>query len=245
MRKPIHTNTLPHPELDYNAFCQCTAEGTGNFYDFIPRDCHRLAVSIGDLPFTGETHAVNIHHWKALVRGLTAGSHGDVAGLARELNGTLYLLGPQGLCAPWFYALLDPLRHELRYVNAGHEPPFLIRGRSGVVHRLERTGAGLGFSAHGIHHQETTWIEDGDILAIFSEGVADVLSEARVLDVLLNNPHAGAAELTRRVFEDAERYANRPWLCEDRTFAAVRVKGIGERPVFDECAAEDLMVCAA
>jgi serine phosphatase RsbU (regulator of sigma subunit) len=227
-------NTHWHPELDYNAFCQCASEYSGNFYDFMPREPGRLTISFGDLPTAGDAHSIGIPCLHALVRGLTAGSRDDLAGLARELNGTLYLLGPQGLCAPWFYARIDPVRHELQYVNAGHEPPLLIRN-NGVIERLERTGAGLGLWTRGVHRQATTAIEAGDLLAIFSEG----LSEEAVLDAIREHPHAGTAELTRRVWEEAPRSA------EDRTFAAVRVVDACRHPLQDECAAESLVLCAA
>jgi len=140
---------------------------------------------------------------------------------------------------------IDPLRHELRYVNAGHEPPFLIRRQGCMVQRLERTGAALGLSARGIHRQETTAIEPGDLLAIFSEGVSEALSDAKVLEVVLEHPHAGAAELTRHVLEEAGRSNSQPWLGGDCTFAAVRVVGACRHPLWEESALESLVMCAA
>ena len=192
------TDTHLHPEIDYHAFCNCAHENSGNFYDFIPQEGSRLTVSFGDLPPTGDVPSITIPCLRALVRGLTAGSRGDLDGLARELNGTLYLLGPRDLCAPWFCALVDPVRHELRYVNAGHEPPLLIRNHGGTNHggtveRLERTGAVLGLSARGPHRQETTAIEAGDILAVFSEGVSDALPGVRLQDVILEHSQTGAS----------------------------------------------------
>jgi sigma-B regulation protein RsbU (phosphoserine phosphatase) len=202
-------------------------------------------VSIGDLPDTGERLSITIPCLRALVRGLTAGSQGDVAGLAHELNGTLYLLGPQDLCVPWFYAQVDPVRHELRYVNAGHEPPFLVRKHSGTAHRLERTGAALGLSTRGIHRQEVTSIDPGDLLVMFSEGIVDTLAGGRLLDVIFDNPHASAAELTRLIFEESERAPSLPWPEEDRTLAVVRVMDACERPLLEDYAEAGLMVCAA
>lgn len=226
-------NTHLHPDLDYNAFCQCANEYNGNFYDFIPQDGGRLVISFGDLPSIGDVQSINIPCLHALVRGLTAGSRDDLAGLARELNGTLYLLGTRDLCVPWFYARVDPAQHQLQYVNAGHEPPLLIR-KSGFVERLEHTGADLALSTRGPHRQETIGIEPGDLLAIFSEA----LCEDRVLDVVLQYPHAGTAELTQRVLEETPRAG------EDCTFAAVRVVGACRHPL-EEAASESLVACAA
>ena len=244
------TDTHLHPEIDYHAFCNCAHENSGNFYDFIPQEGSRLTVSFGDLPPTGDVPSITIPCLRALVRGLTAGSRGDLDGLARELNGTLYLLGPRDLCAPWFCALVDPVRHELRYVNAGHEPPLLIRNHGGTNHggtveRLERPGAVLGLSARGPHRQETTAIEAGDILAVFSEGVSDALPGVRLQDVILEHSQTGAAGLTGRVLEEAHRAASRTWPDEDRTFAAMRVVGACQRPLAEESAVESLAMCAA
>jgi len=238
-------NTHRHPELDYNAFCQCAYEHSGNFYDFYPQDCSRLAVSFGDLPSTGGVRSlngqsINVPCLQALVRGLTAGSRDDLAGLARELNGTLYLLGPQDLCVPWFYARIDPVRRQVQYVNAGHEPPLLIR-QNGSIERLERTGAALGLSTRGLHRSATTAIEAGDVLAIFSEA----LSERIVLHVVLEHPHAGSAELAQRVLEEARKSTGRPWMGEDRTFAAVRVLGTCRHPLLEEHAEDVMVMCAA
>ena len=188
----------------------------------------------------GDARSINIPCMQALVRGLTAGSRDDLASLARELNGTLYLLGPQDLCAPWFYARIDPVRRQLQYVNAGHEPPLLIH-ENGGIERLERTGAALGLSTRGLHRSDTAAIEAGDILAIFSES----LPEHTVLDVVLEHRHAGAAELTQRVMEEARRPTVRRWMGEDRTFAAVRVVGACRHPVLEETTALSLTMCAA
>jgi serine phosphatase RsbU (regulator of sigma subunit) len=234
----MRTFSLPnihwHPELDYNAFCQCASQFNGNFYDFILQSGSRLVISFGNLPSTGDSQAISIPYLQAVVRGLTSGSRDDLAELARELNSTLYLLGPDGSFTPWFYARIDPVRHELQYVNAGHEAPLLIR-TDGTVRHLERTGAALGLSARGRHRCEITAIEPGDVLAIFSETV----SEDTVLDVVLNHPHASTAELTHRVMDQSTLAPG-----EDRTFAAVRPVDAQRHPVLED-AAERLLVCAA
>jgi serine phosphatase RsbU (regulator of sigma subunit) len=240
----MRTFSLPnihwHPELDYNAFCQCANEHSGNFYDFFPQDSGRLTISFGDLPSTGDLQSINVPCLQALVRGLTAGSRDDLAGLARELNGTLYLLGPQDLCVPWFYARIDPVRHQLQYINAGHESPLLIH-QNGAIERLERTGAALGLSTRGLHRQAAAAIEAGDVLAIFSEA----LCEDTVLDVVLDHPHAGSTELTQRVLDAARKSTTRPWMGDDRTFAAVRVLGAFRHPLAEDHATEGLVLCAA
>lgn len=215
-------NTHWHPELDYNAFCQCAYEYSGTFYDFIPQEAGGLAISFGDLPATGEIQSINIHCFDALVRGLGAGSGDDLAGLARELNSTLHLLGPRDACAPWFYARIDPARRQLQYVNAGHEPALLVRG--GRAERLEHTGAALGLSVRGVHRQRSIAIEPGDVLAVFSEAVP----EETVLRVLLEHRESGTAELAERVRDECRASV------DDRSFAVVRVMEAGRQLLLED-----------
>jgi serine phosphatase RsbU (regulator of sigma subunit) len=234
MRTYSLANTHWHPELDYNAFCQCANESNGNFYDFIQQPWSRLVVSFGDLPSTGDAQSVNISCLQAMVRGLTAGSKSDLADLARELNSTLYLLGSHDLCVPWFYARIDPVWHELQYVNAGHQPALLIR-KDGFKRHLEPTGAGLGLTARARHHRESVPIGPGDVLAIFSESV----SEDTALEVVLDYPNASTAELTTRVMERLRRAPG-----EDCTFAAIRMVEAYRHPEPLECE-ERVLACAA
>ena len=230
----MRTFSLPHthchPELDYNAFCQCASEYSGNFYDFIPQNGGGLAVSFGDLPSTGDVQAINVPCLQALVRGLGVDNH-NLASLARELNTTLHLLGPRDLCVPWFYARLDPARRRLQYVNAGHEPALLVHG-DGKMERLDRTGAALGLSARGVHRRMTVSVDSGDVLAIFSESVC----EDAVRRVVLENPRAGSAELAQRVLEECGG-------TEDRSFAAVRMLGAWRHPLVEE--RTEVALCAA
>ena len=237
----IQSRITPQPALDYHACCQCANQNNGNFYDFIPQSASRLAVSIGDLPAPGDL-ALNTSCVQSLIRGLTVGSRGDVESLARELNRTLYLLLPHDIAVPWFYGWIDPVRRELQYVNAGHEAPLLIRKRTRTAHRLERTGTALGFSAHSIHRHDVAAIDPGDLLILYSEGVADSLESDRLLDIVLDDPHAGTAEITRHVFAELDRA---PALGEDRTFAAVRVKSAYREPIVESRAERELAFCAA
>jgi sigma-B regulation protein RsbU (phosphoserine phosphatase) len=233
MRTRSLPNTHWHPELDYNAFCQCACDYRGNFYDFIPDGGSGLSVSFGDLPFAGEIQSINVPGFAALVRGLSAGIRDDLAGLACELNSVLHLLGPRDLCVPWFYARIDPAGRQLQYVNAGHEAPLLIR--HGGIERLERTGAALGLSTRAVHRQKAIRIEAGDLLAIFSEAV----SGDAVLGVVEESPQASTAELAQRVLE----VSRRPGIGEDLTFAAVRMLSACRHPLVESRA--ELALCAA
>lgn len=235
MRTLSFPNRYPKLDVEYYGFCRCANDTDGNFYDFIGRQ-GGLAVSFGDLPNTNGVSAISISRMQAIVRAVATAVDNDLDELARELNQTLYFVGPQYLCAPWFYAVVDPVRYELHYVNAGHEPPLLIRPRRGATYRLERTGAALGLSTRNGHRRRTAAIEPGDILAIFSEEFSDAV----VLDVVHSHPYASTKELTMHIWQDS-----RCVRAENGAFAAIRLLEKHGEPIRRAREAEIEMTCVA
>jgi phosphoserine phosphatase RsbU/P len=71
-----------------------------------------------------------------------------------------------------FYAELDPQRRRLDYVNGGHVPPFLLRAGGGKE-RLTEGGPALGIiDAASYEHGQAT-LDDGDVLAMVTDGVTE------------------------------------------------------------------------
>jgi sigma-B regulation protein RsbU (phosphoserine phosphatase) len=211
-------------KLDYHAICQCSDETSGNFYDFIPLPQNRLALSMGNLPQTAGS--ITISGMQAITRGLAVCER-NPASLACELNFTHHLLGPTGFCTQWFYAAIDPERNELKYVNAGHNSPFLIQRKGRLLRRLDPTGAALGLSQRSSYRHGLATVESGDILVAPSDAIADALSETEILVLVRGNLNACAAELARILIEQS----GAPRCHEDRSVAVVRVICIARQVV--------------
>src|SRR5207245_1618397 len=76
-----------------------------------------------------------------------------------------------------FLGILDPRHRELRYVNAGHESPFLLR-RAGSLERLEATGRPIGLMPGGGYSERRVPIEAGDRLFLYTDGLVDAENAA-------------------------------------------------------------------
>jgi sigma-B regulation protein RsbU (phosphoserine phosphatase) len=74
--------------------------------------------------------------------------------------------------ATLFYGILNIRAHEMTFVNAGHEPPFVFAA-SGERKRLESGGLALGVIDDFPYTQETIALASGDVLVIYSDGVTD------------------------------------------------------------------------
>jgi sigma-B regulation protein RsbU (phosphoserine phosphatase) len=72
-----------------------------------------------------------------------------------------------------FYALLQSGSGEVTYVNAGHNPPLLLRSESKEFVLLNRTGMAAGVESDTPYTQATVSLSDGDYLVMFTDGVTD------------------------------------------------------------------------
>jgi len=77
-----------------------------------------------------------------------------------------------GMHVACFYALLDPVRHELEHVNAGYSPPFVVDS-GGMVDTLGGGGMPLGAIDRLELKSERIPLQQGDILVIYSSGVTE------------------------------------------------------------------------
>jgi serine phosphatase RsbU (regulator of sigma subunit) len=68
--------------------------------------------------------------------------------------------------------MIHPQRGEMRYCNAGHNPPLLVRA-DGNVHRLEALGGLLGIDPDGLYEDADVNLSKGDALVLFSDGVTE------------------------------------------------------------------------
>jgi sigma-B regulation protein RsbU (phosphoserine phosphatase) len=129
-----------------------------------------------------------------------------------------------------FHAWVDPLRRELRYVSAGHEPATLLRQRRGRITQLEQTGTVLGLTARSNYGYRAIPLDAGDTLVIITSGIAEtpnihgsLFGTRGVVDVLRRLPHAGAASLVSAVLDETERHAGWAMRSSDHGIAVVRL----------------------
>jgi sigma-B regulation protein RsbU (phosphoserine phosphatase) len=164
--------------LDYAGFCLPAQSVGGDFYDFRPLEDGRLAVAVGDVAGKGAPAALLMASLQASLRAQAAG--GGTTGLdtmINRLNSLICEITPASRFSTLFYAQYDPGSRELRYVNAGHNPPFLIR-REGAV-RLVPCGLAIGLSRTAAYVERSVMLCPGDLLAAFTDGVTEAMNEER------------------------------------------------------------------
>jgi phosphoserine phosphatase RsbU/P len=132
-----------------------------------------------------------------------------------------------------FIAEIDPQTYAMRYINAGHNYPILRRA-TGNVERLETGGPPFGVPlftdseiAYGVGRVQ---LEPGDLLFIFTDGVAEAVNEkgeefgeARIVPAILSMPSGTAAAVLNRVMSDVNTFVGYARQHDDITALVLRI----------------------
>ena len=83
-----------------------------------------------------------------------------------------------------FCGVLEPATGVFTYVNAGHNPPYLVKAAAGEgeeLMELREGGIPLGMMPSAPYASGTVTLEKGDLLFMFTDGVTEVMNEAEEL----------------------------------------------------------------
>jgi serine phosphatase RsbU (regulator of sigma subunit)/pSer/pThr/pTyr-binding forkhead associated (FHA) protein len=150
----------------------------GDYFDFVTADSGVL-LAVGDVSGKGLDAALSMSSLHACVRSQAqaTGAHGDaLPELVSRVNRYLCDSLPYNKFATLFCAALDPVAHTLDYVNAGHNPPLLLRA-DGAVEELAATGIPAGLDRGAAYECARRDLAPGDVLLAYSDGVTDASPE--------------------------------------------------------------------
>ena len=147
----------------------------GDYYDYFEIAESRVAFAIADVAGKGVAAALLMSVLQASLRMIVSDGPGAMPQLAAKMNRFLYRSSGSSRYATFFYAELEP--GKLRYVNAGHNPPFLLRGRSCEIEELPAGGTVIGLFPEMTYKEDCVAVESGDVLLAFTDGVTEALNE--------------------------------------------------------------------
>ncbi len=152
----------------YNLPCRTVG---GDYYDFVPYSDGRMAILVGDVSGKGMPAALLMSSLQTAVHLLAEDSPTPLAMVTR-LNRSLCAKRLGNRFVTFFFGVLDPVTGALEYVNAGHNPPLLLRA-DGALEELGATGLILGIIPQAVYASASTVLAAGDRLVLFSDGITE------------------------------------------------------------------------
>lgn len=238
VQRQLFPQSVPKvPGLDLYGVCHAARSVSGDYYDFLRLDDHRVGLVLGDVSGKGISAALLMAAIQSALRaqlydscsdGQNAdASHFSTSQAVDRLNRQLYANTPEEKYVTFFFAVYDDRTRRLSYTNAGHLPPLLFR--DGKVERLRIGGTVVGLFPSAAYEVGEILLQPADLLLAYTDGITEPensygeeFGEVRLLEVvkgmLSAPPEAVAAEIYRCVND----WTGSPQLQDDMTLLLAR-----------------------
>lgn len=181
----------PQPAFTIEGVMETAKEVGGDFYDFFMIDDRHLGVVVADVSGKGVAAALFMAITRTLIKA-TAMSSGSPSETLKEVNDFLAEDNDQMMFVTLFHGVLDLATGEMRYANAGHNPPLVVDLAKGEVSEIVAPHDPALAVIEGIEFQEMSLtLPAGNHLFMFTDGVTEAFSadgeqfgDARLQDVL-------------------------------------------------------------
>jgi predicted ester cyclase len=150
---------------------QPAREVGGDFYDFHLLSEGRLGVVVGDATGKGVPAALVMSTTCGMLR-LAAQSFSSPGEMLQRVNEALFPYIPPNMFVTCFYGVLDPNNGSLSYANAGHDLPYLHRGR-GEAEELRARGMPLGLMPGMSYEEKEIELDVGEGVFFYSDGLVE------------------------------------------------------------------------
>jgi serine phosphatase RsbU (regulator of sigma subunit) len=225
--------TMSIPGISCETLYQPARGIGGDYYDLIALERGRWGIAIGDVSGKGIGAALIMASLQASLKFQALQPHLKLSTLIGDVNRLVYGSSPTNIFATLFYAEYEPAKRLLNYVNAGHNPPLVLRPKNGSceIFQLPSTGIPLGISADSQFDSTTFQFEIDDVLIAYTDGITEaenrqheLWGEQRLEALLKSCSRKTAKEIINAILEQVSTFANGQPQRDDITLLVMRVE---------------------
>jgi phosphoserine phosphatase RsbU/P len=234
--------------LELAALCQPARMVGGDYYDFIVFDNEQIGIAVADVAGKGISAALLMSTVQASLRSQVMANRASVetpdsiAALVSSMNRLLCRSTGTSSYVTFFYAQYDESTARLTYVNAGHNPPLLVRaaqqsnaqGKPGSLLRCTKLTTGglvIGLFEDCRYVEESIELQSGDLILAYTDGVSEALNiygeefgEDRLEDALVAASHLSVNEIRDDLMRRIREWCAGAPQHDDSTLVLLKVK---------------------
>jgi serine phosphatase RsbU (regulator of sigma subunit) len=230
----VQSDLLPKPvgvspHVEFAAAAMAADTVGGDFHDIFETDSGKISLVLGDASGKGVPAALLASVIQGAIRSSSGSQHETSC---ERINRMLCEKTASERFVTLFWGVFDPLTATMRYVNAGHHAPILLRANpaaGGATERLLEGGPVLGMLPTARYHSGTVQISAGDTLVVYSDGVNEAANpkneefgEDRVLKLVSEIAGRPPREICDQVMAQVAGFADQRRGQDDRTLLVVR-----------------------
>lgn len=183
----------------------------GDYFDFLEFDDGKIVFCIGDFSGKGVSAALLMANFQANFHTLIS-KQIELDEFVAELNDSVNRITGGDRFITFFIAKYDIVSRELRYVNAGHNPPLLIC--DGRVQFLKKGSTILGsFQQLPEIEVGSVVLKDNSTVLAYTDGLSDIQNDGgdyfddkALIDFALQHANLSAVDINQSLLEVIDRF---------------------------------------
>ncbi len=228
----IQQDFLPKENPSYDNFeiagsnIPCYQVG-GDYFDFIAIDPSRLGIVVADVSGKGMSASL-------LMASLRAAFHSELRPeykleeMVAKLNNFVHRSSASNRFITFFFCELDTESGELKYINAGHNPP-LILDKSSKIQHMKSCGMCLGMFDAEKYKAEKTTLNVGDITVIFTDGITESRNKQneefgneKLEKLIQKHSKLSAQKLLEKIYDELNSFTSGVDQMDDITLVVIK-----------------------
>ena len=204
----------------------------GDFYDVFMIDDHHLCFVIADVSGKGVPAALFMSMAKIHIKNY-ASLGLPLDEVAYRVNNQLCYKNEEGMFVTAFICVLDIDTNEMKFINAGHNPPFLMKKDAEFEMMKPKANLVFGMMEDMPYQEQCIMLEKGDVIYLYTDGVTEALNaddelfgEERLKQVL--NRHREKIDCTdtfmKHLYDEVNVFAKGVSQADDITMVCVSRK---------------------
>ena len=220
------------------AICEPARMVSGDFYDYQSLGVQHYSLALGDVSGKGISAALLMASIQSAMRMELRASMADSnfalngvrlssARIMSEMNQQMHATSAPEKFATCYFGLYDDSTGMLRYTNAGHLPPILVR--KGAATRLEVNGTVMGAFPFSKYEESVIQLESGDLLVCFTDGITEpeneydeMFGEERLVELVTKNAEREEEKIIGIILDSVRQWTGSPELQDDMTLLLAR-----------------------
>ncbi len=201
----------------------------GDLVDHMPLQEGTVGIVLGDVSGKGLGAALLMAKLQSTLRSI-APETPDLANLGHRTNAILERDGLPGRFATLVFMVLSPGEGRVRFLNAGHMPPVVVR--EGGVETLPSVALPVGAFADAVYREQALDLHPGDLLIVYSDGLTDArnaagdfFSEERLKALFPQLRGLSAEQAGRRLLLEVDRFSGGEKPFDDLSLVVLRFTG--------------------
>jgi len=233
VQQQLYPKSVPASKLlALTAHYQPARMVSGDYFDFHRLTPESICFSMGDVAGKGISAALLMATVQSSFRSHIQTLSGAmcVSGVVTELNKLLYSNTAPEKFSTFFLGIFDEPTSTLRYTNAGHLPPILIR--KGEASLLSVDGMVVGAFPFATYGESFIVLEPEDLLLLYTDGISEpqneygeMFGEDRLIEVVARNAHLSDTGIINAVMDAVNQWTGSPELQDDMTMLIARRVG--------------------